>query len=271
METERLKKIIEYGSKNRKRIESKVQDFYALLGIDKGSGLRSPMQLIRTLLENMNYIVIEMPFRDKEIGALCYNGDALNYVFLNTSLPKVNVNFALCHEVYHIFYQEKRLNRGIDLYMNEHYYEYEEELAANSFAGMLLMPELSYRMMCRKFKEEARKEDDGMLSVVAKLMNYYEVPYMAALIRCYELNLFESGQVLEELLHVNSGDVRREFIRLWLDESILDGSKKDNYARFEQLVKSCGERYQAEEYLSTGTVSKALQNMRAVYKRIKGE
>lgn len=270
MEIERLKKIIEYGNKNRRRIENNVQDFYVLLGIDKGSGLRSPMQLIRTLLENMNYIVIEMPFRDKEIGALCYNGDALNYVFLNTALPKVNVNFALCHEVYHIFYQEKRLNRGIDLYMNEHYYQHEEELAANSFAGMLLMPEQGYRMMCQKFKEEARKED-SMLTVAVKLMNYFEVPYMAALIRCYELNLFEAGQVLEELLRVNSEDVRREFIRLWLDESILDASKKDNYARFEQLVKSCGERYQAEEYLNARTVSKALKNMGAVYKRIKGE
>lgn len=270
MEIERLKKIIEYGSKNCRRIENNVQDFYALIGIDKRSELRSPMQIIRTLLENMNYIVIEMPFRDKEIGALCYNGDTLNYVFLNTALPKANVNFALCHEVYHIFYQEKRLNRGIDLYMNEHYYEYEEELAANSFAGMLLMPEQSYRMMCQKFKGEAR-EDDTILSVVAKLMNYYEVPYMAALIRCYELNLFEAGQVLEKLLHVSSEDVRREFIRLWLDESILDASKKDNYARFEQLVKSCGEKYQAEEYLNARTVSKALQNMRAIYKRIRGE
>lgn len=270
MEIERLKKIIAYGSQNLRRIENNVQDFHALIGMERHSELRSPMQIIRTLLENMDYIVIEIPFRDKEIGALCYNGDALNYVFLNTALPRCNVNFALCHEIYHIFYQEKRLNHGIDLYMNEHYYDYEEELAANSFAGMLLMPEKSFCMMCQKFKREA-KEGDTMLSVISRLMNYYEVPYMAALIRCYELNLLEAGAVLEELLNADSEDVRREFVRLWLDESILEASKKDNYARLELLVKSRGEKYQAEGYLNERTASKARQNMRAIYKRIRGE
>ena len=270
MEIDRFKKIIEYNTRNRERIESKVKDFYMLIGMENLRDLRRPMQLIRTLLENMHYIVVEIPFRDKEIGAFCYNGDAINYVFFNTSLPEVNVNFALCHEIYHIFYQETSLKQKVDLYMNEHYYEHEEELAANSFAGMLLMPEQSYRFMFQKFSNDAKKEDTKM-SVLVNLMNYFEVPYMAALVRCYELKLLEAGEVLEELLKVNSNDVRSEFVRLWLDESILDASMKDNYARFESMVKSMGEKYQEEEYINARTVNRALQNMRAIYKKVKGD
>ncbi len=48
-----------------------------------------------------------MPFNDKEIGALSYKGDGLGYVVINTSLPRVNSNFAIAHEIYHVFFSEK--------------------------------------------------------------------------------------------------------------------------------------------------------------------
>lgn len=64
---------------------------------------------------------MEIPFADKEIGALCYKGDALGYIVLNTSLPKVNVNFAICHELYHVFYQESEISSKAEFANN--YYE----------------------------------------------------------------------------------------------------------------------------------------------------
>lgn len=269
MNINRFKQIMEYSSVNKTYIESKIKDFYACAQMDSEKDVLNLMQIARPLFEKKGYIIVQIPFTDKEIGALCYKGDAVGYTFLNTSLPKVNVNFALCHEIYHVFYQETEFKQKVEL-LSECYYEYEEEFAANLFAGMLLMPEQSYKSMYNKFQNEA-KEEESNRSVLAKLMNYFEVPYMAALIRCYELKLLDSGKNLEELIKLSNDDMRDEFKRLWLDEGILKASKKDDYDNFEALVRWVGKEYQTEEYVNERTVNKAIQNMRVLYDKIKGE
>ena len=155
------------------------------------------------------------------------------------------------------------------LFGMKHYYEYEDEFAANLFAGMLLMPEPSFHRMYDKFLAETEDRNE-ILPVLARLMSYFEVPYMAVLIRCYELDLLKSGDTLEELLQVNGEQIRKEFERLWLDEGILEASKKDDYAKLEYLVREVGKTYQ-DEFINERTVQRALQNMRILYEQIKGE
>ncbi len=268
MDIIRLKQILRFSSENRVLMESKIKDFFSLARMEGDRDVLNLMQIARPLFWTKYYYILEIPLRDKEIGALCYKGDAIGYTFLNTSLPKVNVNFALCHEIYHIFYQETEFKQKVE-FLNEHYYEYEDEFAANLFAGMLLMPELSFRRMFDKFLAETEDKNE-ILPVLVRLMSYFEVPYMAALIRCYELNLLKCGDTLEGLLQVNNESIRKEFERLWLDESILEASKKDDYAKLEYLVREVGKSYQ-DEFINERTVQKALQNMRILYEQIKGE
>lgn len=269
MDIRRFKRIIEYSRKYKQSIESNVKDFYDRSSMNSEKELLNLMQIIRPMLNEKGYLIIQMPFSDKEIGALCYRGDALGYTVLNTSLPKVNVNFALCHELYHIFYQKVHCRRKVEL-INENYYEYEDEFAPNLFAGMLLMPETSYKFMFHKFITETAKEED-QLTVLVKLMSYFEVPYMAALIRCYELDLLASGETLEKLLSVHQEEIRCKFAELWLDDSILDATKRDDYAGLERLVKDCGDKFVQQEYLNERSLKKVLQNMRTLYGAIKGE
>lgn len=269
MRINRFKEILKYSLENKESIENKTKDFYSLINMDKDRELLNIMQISRGIFEKEGYIIVEIPFADKEIGAISYAGDGLGYVFLNSSLPKVNINFALCHEIYHVFYQKMVFKNKVEL-LNEHYYEYEEEFAANLFAGMLLMPEDSYKQMYFKFLNES-KTDDTYLSLIAKLMNYFEAPYMAALIRCYELNLLESGEILKELIEVDSDMIKAEFDRLWLDSTILNASKKDEYKRFEYFVSILAKQYQEEDYISAKVADKALHNMRELYEKIKGE
>lgn len=270
MDIRRFKKIIEYSHSNHGDMESKVKDFYTRIGVEYDRELLDVMQVVRPLLQKKKYIVIEFPFVDKEIGALCYKGESFGYTLLNSSLPKANVNFALCHELYHIFYQEKPEEKRVELYMNEHYYDDPEELAANLFAGMLLMPEHSYRMMFRKFRQDAA-EGEADLPIVIKLMSYFKVPYMAALVRCYELELLESGETLEKLMNVDGECIKNEFARLWLDDSILYATQKDDFGMLELIVSSYGKQYTEEGLVSKRTVTNALQNMREIYGKIKGE
>ncbi len=268
MNINRFKQIIEYSSINKKYMKYKIEDFYVCAEMGNNREFLNLIQIVRPLFEKKNYIIIELPFADKEIGALCYKKDFMGYVFLNTSLPKINTKFALCHEIYHVFYQETEFKQKVEL-LNEHYYEYEEEFAANLFASMLLMPEQNYKLMYNKFQNES-KEGESSLSILVKLMSYFEVPYMAVLIRCYELGLLDSGKVLEELINIDTESIKSEFKRLWLDESILKSTKKDDYNKFEMLVKLIGEDY-AGEYIDEKSVNKAIQNMRLLYDKIKGE
>ena len=267
MNVERLRKIIEYSEKNYEEINLNIKRFYSFTGIEYDSDLLNILQIVRASFQRKGFLVLEMPFADDEIGALCYKGDALGYIVLNTSLPKVNVNFAICHELYHVFYQKSKFRTKVE-FADDHYYEHEEEFSANLFAGMLLMPEVSFRFMYAKFKEESAGDEKD---TIIRLMNYYQVPYMAVLIRCYELRLPDSDSIAEELLCVERESIRERFIELWLDDSILDATKKDDYMHMEALVERFGKECIRDSYLNKRTLGKVLQNMRTLYTDIKGE
>lgn len=267
MNIDRFRKIIEYSDKNRYEMEEKVKKFYSFAGMSSDKDVLNIMQIARSSLKKRGYLVLEMPFADNEIGALCYKGDALGYIVLNTSLPKVNINFALSHELYHVFYQKSEFRTKVE-FANNFYYEHEEESAANLFAGILLMPETSFRFMYNKFKEES---DNDEKDTIMRLMNYYQVPYMAALIRCYELGLPEDNSILKELLNVEPDSIKVRFNDLWLDDSILYATKKDDYVHIEAIVEHFGNECVRDSYLNNKTLEKVLQNMRRLYCDIKGE
>lgn len=267
MNVERLRKIIKYCDVNRGDVESKVKNFYSFSGMSSDKEVLNIMQIARTSFREKGYLVLEMPFSDKEIGALCYRGDALGYIVLNTSLPKVNINFAVCHELYHVFYQKSEFRTKVE-FVNSHYYEQEEEAAANLFAGMLLMPEASFRFMYAKFKQESGNNETD---TIIRLMNYYQAPYMAVLIRAYELGLPDSECVSAELLKVEPNRIRERFDDLWLDAGILDATNKDDYIHVEALVERLGKEGVRDAYLNQRTLEKVMRNMRKLYSDIKGE
>jgi len=265
MDIERLRKIIEFSDCNRSEIDVQIRQFYAFAGMNRDKDVINIMQIVRTSFEKTGYLVLEIPFADQEIGALCYKGDALGYVVLNTSLPKINVNFALCHELFHVLYQKNEVKTKVE-FAKDHYYEDKEEFAANVFAGMLLMPEESFCFMYKKFREDS---DGNRKDTLIRLMNYYQAPYMAVLIRSLELRLLEEGTALQELLEVNVHEIRERFVELWLDESILNASKRDDFLHIEAVVKRFGMEYVQEEYLNERTLKRVLQNMRQLYDEIK--
>lgn len=267
MDIVRFKKIIKYSAIHKSEIESNVKNFYSFVGMNSDKEVLNIMQIARPSFEKKGYLVFEIPFSDDEIGALCYRGDAIGYVVLNTSLPKVNINFAICHELYHVFYQRSEYKTKVE-FSNNHYYEHEEESAANLFAGMLLMPDMSLRFMFNKFKEESNGNE---ISTIVRIMNYYQAPYMAVLIRCYELELIDDAEILEKLLNVEQEVIREKFNELWLDSSILQPTNTDDYSNIEKMVLRLGEEYISESYMNERTLAKVIRNMKTLYKDIKGE
>lgn len=267
MNIERLRTIIAYSDKNREENYSMVKRFCSFARIEYDSDLLNILQIVRSSFQKKGYLVFEMPFADNEIGALCYKGDGLGYVVLNTSLPRVNVNFAIAHEIYHVFYGSDEFVSKVE-FVDDHYYEHEEEYAANLFAGMLLMPENSFRRMFFKFKEESCGDE---AETIIRLMSYYQVPYMAVLIRSLELELIARNEVREDSFNIERDLIKQKLTDLWLDESIMEPSGKDDYVHIESLVTGFGKEFAQDGYINERTVRKALKNMRELYAKIKGE
>lgn len=267
MNIERLRKIIAYSDKNREEIYSMVKRFSSFAGIECDSDLLNILQIARPSFQKKGYFVFEMPFADDEIGAFCYRGDGLGYVVVNTSLPRVNVNFAIAHEIHHVFFGENEFVSKVE-FADDHYYEYEKEYAANLFAGMLLMPEVSFRRMHTKFRDESCGDE---VDTIIQLMSYYQVPYMAVLIRCLELELISGNALPEQLFNFDRAQIRQKLADLWLDESIMDASDRDDYAHIEIIVERLGRKYIGDEYINERTLKKVLHNMRELYTKIKGE
>lgn len=266
MNIERLQKIIAYSEKNREEINFKVKRFCSFAGIEYDSDLLNILQIVRSSFQKKGFLVFEMPFADDEIGALCYKGDGLGYVVINTSLPRVNANFAIAHEIYHVFWGESKFVSRVE-FSDDHYYKHEEEYAANLFSGMLLMPEISFRRMYLKFRDESKGNE---VNTIIRLMSYYQVPYMAVLIRCFELNLI-TNIVSEQLLIIDRVQIKQKLAELWLDEGIMDASNKDDYFHIEMIVERLGREYIGDNYINARTLEKVLCNMRELYRKIKGE
>ena len=266
MNVEKLRRIIQYSTVHRQEIQQKVDDSYAYTGMGNDKDFLNILQIVRSTLKRKGYMILEMPFADDEIGALCYKGDALGYIVINSSLPKVNTNFAVCHEVYHVFCSVDKSESKVE--MVNHYFEHEEEYAANLFAGMLLMPENTFRHMYTLFNKESEGNEQD---TIIRLMSYYQVPYMAALIRCYELALIEDNRVPKELLEVDQAFLKERCRWLWLDDSILKATHKDDYLQLEAVVELLGNEYVQEGYLNARNLNLIIHNMRLLHARIKGD
>ena len=141
-------------------------------------------------------------------------------------------------------------------------------IKGTDFAGMLLMPEFSFRRMFLKFKEESDGDEE---ETIIRLMSYYQVPYMAALIRSLELNLVVRNEVQEESFDIERDQIKQKLTEMWLDESIMEPSGKDDYIHIEAVVDRVGSEFVKEKYINERTVKKALKNMRELYTQIKGD
>ncbi|WP_310602683.1 ImmA/IrrE family metallo-endopeptidase [Anaerosporobacter sp.] len=269
MKFERFKKIIEYNHEHQNELAEKVRNFYLQMNFDYEKEVLNLMRIVKPLFNEKKYFVMEIPFKDREIGAICYKSDSFGYTFLNSALPKVKVNFALAHEIYHVLYQKDLAKKKVDIYISEQYLEQKEELSANLFAGILLMPTPSFTEMFRRFSNE-QTVGDSYITIIAKLMSCFEVPYMSVVIRCYELGLLPDGETLQMLLDTDAKTIEEMFTQLWLNEEILYPTKRDNYKRLEQIVTDVGMRCVKEEILDDRTIEKVLKNMKKIYNEIRG-
>ena len=219
MKTSKFESIINHNMENIEEARACVDRFYSLLGMEEEREIMNITQVARSLFWKMGYIIVQIPLKDKEIGALCYKGEYDGgYIIINSSLPRYNVNFALCHEICHVCVKNDMGQNQVELYVDSTYHEHEEERIANQFAGMLLMPEKSFRRMYEKFSSETGiNSDNGVEIVICRLMSYFKAPYMAVLIRLCELRLVDYQVITSRLLNETDEKTKKIYDDNWLD------------------------------------------------------
>lgn len=154
--------------------------------------------------------LLRIPIDDNELWAFTFVKNNIIFVCINANLPLNKEIFAMAHELYHIYcYMEKDSSlvlNGSTVLQSEVFNNNEkciEDLEANAFAGLLLMPKeaIITQMDIYGINSSNIKIDD-----VIKLMDIFAVPYRAAVLRLIESEIIYVKQG-EELLKYSSEEV----------------------------------------------------------------
>lgn len=222
--------------------KGQVYSFYEMIGLPFGSQIADVIQSVNLLLKEKHFNIIELPLKDKEISAFYYDGDKQKkYVILNSSLSVGNNNFALLHEVYHVLYRSKVSIQEAESYLLE-YELNEEECCANTFAGVVLLPEESLKRIYTKVYElfnDIAGDIEIYCLIITQLMSYFKATYMSVLIRCFELDLIQEddNDIIDYLLQWGTEEnIRKMSRRLLLNESFLNHTKKDDFVNLMENI-----------------------------------
>lgn len=274
MKLTKFEDIVKHNIENKKEATACVEKFYELLGLENGSEIKNLTQVVGPLFFNKNFIIIQLPLKDKEIGAFCFKGNHNSgYAILNSSLSPYNVNFALIHETCHVCVNDDIASNNVEMFVDDTYFEHEEERIANQFAGMILMPEGHLRRMYEKFLVETfqngEQEEFQLSVIVCKLMSYFEAPYMAVLIRLREIGVIKPDERLMQCLELMEDDIERIYNEYWLDLTALKPSYRDDYPRLKELLMDVAQKNLEEELMSEDEIEETLENIKKIYSELK--
>ena len=223
MDKKKLYKILEFNKTHSKEISNAKSAFYDCIGRQTPTVISDMQTLAQLIFDNRGYKFMRIPMKSKEIGAFQLRLNNANYLVLNTSKSLVNNNFAIAHELYHVLIQNNSTSGNIgELYLNN-YDEIEEEQMANAFAGAIIMPTEDVRLVVgllankKGLSNEIKQEYPYIyeLILVFALMSYYQTTYMSVVIRCYELEIFDTQDALlmDTLLSNNSEEEQKKLFK----------------------------------------------------------
>ena len=158
---------------------------------------------------------LRFPINDQELCACTFVRSGRIFVMLNSGIPMSKQIFAAAHELYHVrcFLEEDdpelaRSGSILNATTIETGTTEEEEMEANAFAGLLLVPVDALEQQIRIYQiDKTAIETDDILT----LMDIFAVPYKAMVLRLLEEQLISDARAREMLdipleevpLHIN--------------------------------------------------------------------
>ena len=283
MDKEKLYKILEFNKSHSKEISTAKNTFYDSIGRQNPVVISDMQTLAQLIFDNRGYKFLRIPMKSKEIGAFQLRFNNSNYLVLNTSKSLANNNFAIAHELYHVLVQDNPTENTADLYLNN-YDEIEEEQMANAFAGAVIMPTEDVKsvvgLLEKKrvpIEEEQKHPYIHELITVFALMSYYQTTYMSVVIRCYELDIFDTGDslLMDILLQNNSEEKQKELFKNMPmrkgDVSIMEPTGEDDFEKLFDEAKKIGEKNVARGLITLEDLEYRLEGLRNAYLYVREE
>ena len=208
MSTETIDILFSKYNARYKQIEDIVKQFSAVY-----SGNVVPGERIFQVVENYakrNDVPIQMlrfPINDMELWAFTFLKQGTIFLCVNTALPINKQLFAVAHELYHIYCFVEDVNQSCirngsilkEDIASELCSADLEELEANAFSGMLLMPTQAVREQLDILGIGSRNLsiDDVLI-----MMEIFAIPYKATVLRLYECGII-SHQKMTDLFGID--------------------------------------------------------------------
>ena len=283
MDKEKLYKILEFNKSHSKEISTAKNIFYDSIGRQNPVVISDMQTLAQLIFDNRGYKFLRIPMKSKEIGAFQLKFNNSNYLVLNTSKSLANNNFAIAHELYHVLVQNNSTGNTADLYLNN-YDEIEEEQMANAFAGAVIMPTEDVKsvvgLLEKKrvpIEEEQKHPYIHELITVFALMSYYQTTYMSVVIRCYELDIFDTWDslLMDILLQNNSEEKQKELFKNMHmrkgDVSIMEPTEEDDFEKLFDEAKKIGEKNVERGLITLDDLEYRLEGLRNAYLYVREE
>lgn len=277
MDTKKFYKILEFNKVNSKEIRKATREFYEIIEVQAETVIPDIQSLAGIILSNRKIGFWRVPLASEEIGALWIKLNNQEYIILNTSRSLAYNNFALAHELYHCFIQERVLGDDADIYLNN-YEDDIEEMKANAFAGSILMPEVDFVRMVRLLNMargiKSNKKYNDELVLVIMLMNYYKTTYMSVVIRCFELKIFDplDTDLAKALLKYNNERRQKEICDKVAEKkgkmSIMKATKINDFQLIFSEAQSKGKEQVSRGIITEDDLKYRLDGMKNVYNSI---
>lgn len=156
--------------------------------------------------------ILRFPVQDEELWAMTFLKKGTIFVCVNSKLTLCKQFFAAAHELYHIYRyvedaDQSYIKRGsmLDSDSANESGASEEDIEANAFAGLLLMPE---QLLINQMKLFGIDADSMDIDSVLLLMDMFAMPYKAVLLRLYECKCITLPQA-DFLLGISSKEIQK--------------------------------------------------------------
>lgn len=147
--------------------------------------------------------ILKFPVHDSDLWAMTYLKKQTVFVWVNTELPLCKQFFAAAHELYHIYCYVENADQSylingslLSSEIADEKGNVQEDLEANAFAGLLMMPDSSLLNQMKVYGIDFCKLD---VNSVLMLMDLFALPYKATVLRLYECQYFSKNDAIAML------------------------------------------------------------------------
>lgn len=266
MRFDRFKEIIKNNRKYDDEAKTTVNEFYDKINCNCGD----IPKLMREIGTKLGVTVIELPMKDSDFGAVFLDTTYSKYLLLNSNQPRSRMYFSFCHDIYHVLKNNNPsnyINEKREVYFNSEYTKDPIECKASLFAANLMMPETEFRKMYELYKEN--EESVCLENTVLKLMNYFNSPFAAVLLRLFELQILDDLREVKEFVEITDDDLKAKLNKLWINDEIITPTLNDemDYV-FDKLQKEAFKLIE-EGLLSEHSYHKIVKRLQYFYTEIR--